>query len=89
MTPERREEIILEMVDEFKKSPLSEQFDFKHARKDELIEWHHTLGRTIRGEFGLWEENWEPILVDGVDMSPNHPDAISMSIIEEIWRRVQ
>lgn len=89
MTPERREAIIQELVEAFNGSPIGEQFEFKHAKESELIDWHHTLGRTIRNEYGLWEHDWVPMIVEGVDMSPSHPDAISMSIIEEVWRRVQ
>lgn len=89
MTPERMEEIVLEMIQVYNNVPISDQFDFKHASESELIEWHDSLGRDIRNEFGLWDTPWEPVLVEGVDMSPNHPDAISMDIIKEIWRRVQ
>jgi len=27
--------------------------------------------------------------VEGVDVSNEHPDAISMEVIREVWRRVQ
>jgi len=53
--------------------------------EDELIKYHHDLGRNIRNGFDLWSYAWEPDLVDGVDMSPEHPDAISMEVIRELW----
>jgi hypothetical protein len=89
MTPERREEIVVSLIAAFNQSSISEQFEFKTATEADLIEWHSSLGRDIRNNYGLWENDWEPELVDGVDYSPNHPDAISMSIINEVWRRVQ
>ena len=47
---------------------------------------HHTLGRHLRNHANLWEDGWEPELVDGVDYSPNHPDAISSKVIEDFQR---
>lgn len=55
--------------------------------KDSLISLHHSFGRYIRNKYKLWEVEWEPELIDGVDHSPNHPDSISMTIIEELWKR--
>lgn len=62
--------------------------EFANASSDELAFYHHTIGRNIRNIFGLWEHKWEPELVDGIDYSPNHPDAISMEVIKEVHRRV-
>jgi hypothetical protein len=52
--------------------------------REELIRLHHSLGRDIRNEYGLWNRKWTPELKDGVDYSPNHPDAISMTIIRAL-----
>lgn len=57
----------------------------KETCKDDLILLHHTLGRHIRNQFGLWELKWTPVIVDGIDVSEDHPDAISMKIIERTW----
>jgi hypothetical protein len=65
------------------------QLEFQATRFEDLHRFHHTLGQNIRNEFRLWEQPWEPDLVGGVDMSPDHPDALSMRIIQEVWRRVQ
>jgi hypothetical protein len=62
---------------------------FKFSRKEELIVYHSSLGRAIRNEFGLWENPWTPELVDGIDESPLHPDAISMRVIEAVWIKMQ
>lgn len=52
-----------------------------------LSRYHHSLGRYIRNKFNLWTIPWEPELIDGIDYSPYHPDAISQTIIEEVWKR--
>ena len=54
---------------------------------EDLISLHHGMGRWIRNNYNLWKISWEPELKDGVNYSPNHPDAISQTIIEELWKR--
>ena len=84
-----KDEIVDELVEEFYKAPKDEQDGFINLKRDELIVLHHTLGRHIRSEYGLWEVPHTPEIDEsGVDVSPNHPDAISMSIIGEVWERV-
>lgn len=56
---------------------------------DTLHQYHHTLGRRIRNKYKLWEWPWEPELRNGVDYSSMHPDQVSMTIIEEVWKRGQ
>lgn len=52
-----------------------------------LLSYHHSLGTYIRNKYKLWGNQWEPVLIDHVDHSPYHPDNISMTIIEEVWKR--
>lgn len=55
----------------------------------DLVQFHHTVGRWIRNHYNLWDYEWEPVVgSDGVDYSPNHPDAVSQRIIEHVWRHV-
>jgi hypothetical protein len=54
---------------------------------ESLIRFHHSLGRYIRNKYNLWELKWNPVLVNGVDHSPYHPDAVSQTIVEEVWKR--
>lgn len=56
--------------------------------KEDLIQFHNTIGKDVRNSFGLWQCTWYPEIVDGVDMSPEHPDQVSMTVIEEVWRTV-
>jgi hypothetical protein len=88
MTPEKFEEIVTTVLGWFAEASEPSRHSFKNSTEDELIRYHHTLGRDIRNDFCLWQNEWEPKLVDGVDMSENHPDAISQRIIVEVWRRV-
>lgn len=45
---------------------------------------HHSAGRAIRNRFGLWDREWEPEIVDGVDHSPEHPDTVSMDVVMKV-----
>ena len=63
--------------------------DFIEAEYDDLVKYHHGLGQRIRNHFGLWHNDYESIIENGVDISPQHPDAISMRVINEAWRRKQ
>ena len=62
---------------------------FKAMDKKDLIFLHHSLGREIRNVFQLWKVKHKPKMVNGVDESPDHPDQISMRIIEGAWKRLQ
>ena len=55
-----------------------------------LSSYHHTLGRYIRNKYNLWNIPWEPEMKEYLgcicDCSPFHPDAVSMTIIKEVWK---
>lgn len=70
-------------------APTQHRREFISMEKDRLILYHHTLGRDIRNEFGLWQYKWTPQLENGVDVSPDHPDSVSMRIIERVWENEQ
>ena len=89
MNQERFEEIVTTVVGWFNEASEQARQAFKNCAEDKLISYHHSLGQDIRNEFGLWTVKWEPKIVEGVDMSEEHPDAISQKIIVEVWRRVQ
>lgn len=81
-------EIVEKVTEWFWEAPVEAQTKFLDTPRDDLIKYHHTLGRGIRNEFKLWEIDWEPEVVDGVDESRYHPDAVSMTVIEEVWDRL-
>lgn len=73
-------------------------------QKDDLIKYHHGFGTWIRNSYGLWSgnpltEQWRTnpashkMVRDSsgvdVDESDDHPDAVSMRLIEELHDRVQ
>jgi len=77
-----------EVLKWYRKAPKVNQTMFKETPKDKLVQYHHSLGRNIRNNLNLWESPWEEEIVDGVDISEKHPDAISMRIIEAVWEKV-
>lgn len=70
-------------------SSVSEREWFKTATLEQVTSRHASLGTQIRNEFKLWEYYWEKNIVEGVDHSPEHPDAVSERVIKELWIKVQ
>lgn len=56
---------------------------------DDLISLHSSLGQDIRNEYNLWSTEWVPELVNGVDISKDHPDNVSMEIIKLMHTKLQ
>lgn len=79
------EEMITIVRTWFLKSDKETQKEFLDCPRENLYKFHHSLGRNIRNEFKLWENEWKPEIVNGVDISPDHPDAISMEVITKVW----
>lgn len=56
-----------------------------------MIQYHHSLGRWIRNHYNLWSIPWEPEIKDLrgclCDCSPYHPDQVSYTIIQEVWKK--
>ena len=63
--------------------------EFVNTPKYKLVLFHLTLGRTIRNEYKLWDTSWTPDIRDGVDYALDHPDQISMRVMEEVWERLK
>lgn len=57
----------------------------KACTKDDLYKYHHTLGQSIRNEFGLWQDN-KALLSD---TGGTHPDDASHVIIQNLWSHLQ
>lgn len=49
--------------------------------KEEMIKYHHSIGRWIRNTFKLWFE-------DNPTLNGKHPDDVSGEILEGIWETV-
>lgn len=65
-----------------------EKSELASIDESKLCLLHHSFGQWIRNTYSIWDVHWEPQLENGVDMSPNHPDAISMDIIRMVYKRV-
>lgn len=65
--------------------PIELVIEFKNTKKENLSRYHLSLGSEIRNEFGLWKNKWDPVIIDGVDVSPEHPDSVAMRVIEAVW----
>jgi hypothetical protein len=83
------EDMVTEVIGWYLKSPDKTQIEFQRCDELGLYQYHHSIGRDIRNHFKLWEIEWQPVIVDGIDEADDHPDAVSMKIIKEVWRRVQ
>jgi hypothetical protein len=62
---------------------------FIQSEETDLVQFHHGLGTDIRNTYDLWSIIWEPQIVEGIDMSADHPDAVSMAVITTVWKRLQ
>jgi len=61
--------------------------ELRNTTKYDLIDYHMTVGRYIRNEFGLWNDNRALLhsCAVRVDLINLHPDDASMIIIEGVW----
>lgn len=62
---------------------------FVDCPRDSLTRYHQSLGRMLRNEFKMWDTDWNPKIINGVDVSPDHPDQRSQRIIERVWEQLQ
>lgn len=71
---------------------LSEKDSSKIAKMDDedLVLLHHTLGRWIRNNFGLWGRNHPELMDDCISRgcSSGHPDDASMMIMTALRDRL-
>ena len=57
--------------------------DKKYLFEEGAISVHHTLGRWIRNNWGLWEEESNDLKEHLISIGFTHPDDMSNYIIEE------
>lgn len=60
-----------------------------YAKTYGTVGLHHGFGTYIRNEYELWQRPWTPKIVDGCDYAEDHPDQISMRIIEKILKKLE
>ena len=62
----------------------------RSMQKGELAGLHFSYGMYIRNHFRLWDYEFVPMIDErGVDVAPDHPDALSMKVIESLWLELQ
>lgn len=90
MRPEH-EAIIKDMqriiVEEWNEDETNQFFLTGIADNGSMAGLHHSLGRAIRNNYNLWEIPHTPDIRNGIDYSPEHPDAISDTLLKELWNR--
>lgn len=69
---------------------LMEEIYNNFSRLDKLwflgedpVMMHSSLGMHLRNHASLWQDTWEPELINDIDHSPNHPVAISSKVIRD------
>lgn len=87
------DKILQSYIDKIADSMINELTDMdinylKNYDPNSLIDLHNTLGMHIRNKYKLWNNKWTPLMIEGIDNSPNHPDAISFSIIELMHKKL-
>jgi hypothetical protein len=84
------DDMVSEVVQLLNKETLKEiKKEFVNTPKDKLSVYHGTIGRTIRNEFKLWDTSWTPEIRDGVDYALEHPDQLSLKIMQEVWEKLK
>ena len=84
------EKMVTEVIDWFHKSDESNKSKFIDSSEYDLVGYHGSLGKNIRNHFRLWEKPWTPEIckITNCDISPHHPDQISMTVIKEVHKRL-
>lgn len=89
-----------QIVDDLLKNLHASDRDYiSGLTRDQLGTLHHGFGTHIRNEYLLWHESpltekWRTNeagrdIRDGVDHSADHPDSVSMQVIEKLWERLK
>lgn len=67
----------------------SEDYNYiKALQENELVKLHHSLGRFIRNEFGLWDADSQLLKSLTEDVKSDHPDDVSQYIIVKFWEEI-
>ena len=83
-TEEFIDNCVTTVLEWFEKAEEKEKEYFKNMKKEDLCLLHHTLGMNIRNHFKFWEFSYTPKIIDDVDYAEDHPDAMSMKVIERV-----
>jgi hypothetical protein len=59
----------------------------KITNRVDLVTLHNSMGRWIRNRYNLWDGANPYVSIDL--HHPNHPDSLSMRVIETIWNKMR
>lgn len=62
-------------------------YRIRNMDKDDLAGMHHTLGRHLRNNWGLWTED-APLKKHMMRLGFTHPDDMSSVILESLWHKL-
>lgn len=79
--------ITLEDFDKFSSERYKEEFITTEFTN--LVVFMSSLGESIIDKFNLLVYNWKPQVVDGIDISPNNPYNLALTVIQAVWRNLQ
>lgn len=72
---------------ELKKMLSSEELEeFKNKEEKDVVSYHHSLGRWIRNNWGLWSESRLVKYFNSIGI--NHPDDMSGIILDSFYRHL-
>lgn len=88
-----------EIVDDLEQRlKLEDKKELANMKREDLPMLHHGMGTWIRNSYDLWwgnplTEKWRTdpagrTMINGVDHSKDHPDSLSMRIIETLYDRI-
>lgn len=88
-----------EIVDDLEQRiTLEDKKELANMNQGDLVSLHHGFGTWIRNSYDLWHgnpitENWRTNpggrnMINGVDHSDDHPDAVSMRLINTLYSRI-
>lgn len=88
MTPTKKLPDSFEEALIYIKQELSDQelMEFMRSSYDDLIKYHHSMGRWIRNHWNLWYNS--QLFHDMESLGFTHPDDMSSAIIKELWNRL-
>lgn len=89
MTPQKFERMVLYVLALFEfVDPVATQ-RFTECPKSKLFMNYRALQLSVIDKYDLWDETWNPVMVEGCDLSPDHPHELSLRAIEQAWERMQ
>lgn len=77
------------VTDWFNNSSERDKEEFVTTEFERLPVFMNSIGMNIINHFKLWAYPWESNIEDGIDNSPDHPEAIALEVIENVWRNVK